>query len=92
MHPSYNIIFKSIPKSHSHIGNNYELVEKLNSRMIDEHQQQDSLDVISLFTNVPTELAIKGIGRRWHHIEKNTSIPYKEFLAGIHLVLDSTFF
>ncbi|KAL6419173.1 hypothetical protein ACFW04_014050 [Cataglyphis niger] len=51
-----------------------------------------SLDVISLFTNVPNDLAIRGIGKRWHFIEKNTSIPYKEFSAGVRLVLNSTFF
>ncbi|KAL6418752.1 hypothetical protein ACFW04_014247 [Cataglyphis niger] len=51
-----------------------------------------SLDVVSLFTNVPIELTIKSIEKRWHHISENISILYNEFLTGIRLVLDSTYF
>ncbi|KAL6417030.1 hypothetical protein ACFW04_014738 [Cataglyphis niger] len=87
----YNIIFESIPKSSSHVSNSYDLINKLNSKILEKHYQLASLDVISFFTNVSNELAIKGIGRRWHFIEKNTAIPYKEFLAGVRLVLNSIF-
>jgi len=41
---------------------------------------------------VPLELAIEGIGKRWHLISRTTDIPYTEFIAGIRLVLNSNFF
>lgn len=40
-----------------------------------------SLDVTSLFTNVPVDLAVVAVMNRWLHwsyIEKNTKIPKNE--------------
>ncbi|XP_018364720.1 PREDICTED: uncharacterized protein LOC108762281 [Trachymyrmex cornetzi] len=51
-----------------------------------------SLDVVSLFTNVPLELAMKALSNRWGHIEKNCKIPKEEFLKAVQLILDSTYF
>lgn len=39
-----------------------------------------SLDVISLFTNVPIDLALIDIRNRWSYIKKHTSIPMDEFI------------
>ena len=51
-----------------------------------------SLDVVSLFTNVPIELSIESILKRWNDISGGTSIPKDEFIIGIKLVLNSTYF
>jgi len=51
-----------------------------------------SLDVISLFTNIPHELAIEGINNRWHFIEKETKISKTEFIDGVQFILNSTYF
>jgi len=51
-----------------------------------------SLDAISLFTNIPIDLAINSIVKRWDSISGGTAIPMKEFITGIRLVLDSTYF
>jgi len=51
-----------------------------------------SLNVGSMFTNIPIELAVDSIKKIWHLIKNNTSIPYEEFLIGIRLVLNSTYF
>jgi hypothetical protein len=48
--------------------------------------------MVSLFTNIPMDLVIKSIKKRWNEIQTNTSIPLNEFLIGINMVLNSTFF
>jgi len=51
-----------------------------------------SFDVISLFINVPIELAINSIEKRWEHIEWHTKIIKSEFIAAIKFILSSTYF
>lgn len=52
-----------------------------------------SLDVISLFTNIPTGLAIiDSVCKRWDLIAANCSVPRDEFISAIRFVLNSTFF
>jgi len=45
-----------------------------------------------LFTNIPEELVIEGINKRWEHIEKETRISKIEFIDAVRFVLNSTFF
>ena len=49
-----------------------------------------SLQVTSLFTNVPTELVLKDIDRRWPLIKKVTKLQIDEFKKGINFLMDST--
>jgi len=51
-----------------------------------------SLDVVSLFTNVPTDLIGNSIVKRWDHIACNTALPLNKFLIAISLITNSTFF
>ncbi|XP_071640871.1 uncharacterized protein [Temnothorax longispinosus] len=82
----------SIPKASSHIKDSFQLVNCLNGSFLDDNYILVSLDVISLFTNVPTDLAIDSICNRWEHISKNCDIPKDEFVLAVRLILDSTFF
>lgn len=66
----HEIIQKNI--SFCHISNSFQLIEKLSSITLEEHYDLLSLDVVSLFTNVPTDLAIEGIKERWSSISLNT--------------------
>ena len=88
----HKILYKSLPKANSHIIDSFDVVKKLNSMPIDENFKLISLDVISLFTNVPLDLAVESIDKRWNYIERNCDIPKNEFLTGIRFVLNSTFF
>lgn len=54
----YNILQKSFPESFSHIENSFQLMEKMSHIRLEGDYDLISLDVISLFTNVPTELAV----------------------------------
>jgi len=51
-----------------------------------------SLDVTSLFTNIPKELVILAIEDRWEFIQKNTKLSLSQFIYAIDLVLGSTGF
>jgi len=50
----YTIIKKNVPAATSYITNSRHLIDQLNSTWIDPSQKLASLDVVSLFTNVPT--------------------------------------
>lgn len=65
------MISENILKSDSNIIDSFQLIDKLNGLQIDLDYVLISLDVISLFTNVPIELAVESISNRWEHISKN---------------------
>ncbi|XP_067208525.1 uncharacterized protein [Linepithema humile] len=54
----HNVLHNSIPKPDSHIKNSFQLIDMLKDKIIDDDTDLVSLDVVSLFTNVPSELAI----------------------------------
>lgn len=83
----HDILFKNLPNPNSHIENSFALTKKLNNMFLDDHYELISLDVVSLFTNVPLELVTSGIAKRWHFIKNNTSIPYNEFLISLKLII-----
>jgi len=82
----------SIPLPQSHIGNSFELVEKLKNIHIEDKFSLISLDVISLFTNIPIDSAINSITDRWDFISTSCNIPKDEFLRAVRFVLESTYF
>jgi len=87
-----DIITNSIPKPKSHINNSFDLYKILNCKHINANEVLFSLDVTSLFTNIPVELAIEGVLNRWNFIAPNTRIPKEEFVGALKFVLTSTFF
>jgi len=86
------ILQVSLPTASSHIDNSLDLIHKLESLYIPHNCILVSLDVISLFTNVPIELVIDILEEKWSFIEKHSTIPKGEFFNAINLVLHSTFF
>lgn len=87
----HKIMFKSFPTAHSHILNSFQLVN-ISDIFINDNFTLISLDVVSLFTNIPIELAIDSICKRWGFISINCSLPLPEFISTIKFVLNSTFF
>jgi len=89
----YKIIAKNIDKSFSYIENSYQLVQKLNKLpLVNDRFDLVSLDIISLFINIPLNLALKSISNRWSYICRGTKIPKSEFLNARKIILDSIFF
>lgn len=67
-------------------------MNKLSHVNIEDGFSLISLDVVSLFTNVPTDLAIESISSRWQYLSGKCDISKSEFLNGVKLILSSTFF
>jgi len=88
----HNILFKTIPKADSYIKNGFQLIDKLKRLYITGEYKLISLNVISLFTNVPIDIVVDCVNEQWNFISKECSLPKNEFLGAIRFVLDSTFF
>jgi len=86
------IISESLPKATSSIDNSFELYNTLSKVSLPESHILVSLDVVSLFTNVPLHLAITSINNRWNFIEKFTKISKEAFISMIKFILSSTYF
>jgi len=49
-------------------------------------------DVVSLFINIPLDLVLNGVRRRWDFIKHYTQISLEPFIRALEFVLSSTFF
>ena len=88
----HNILVKSIPKAKSYIKNSFELVEKLKRLHTTDQYKLISLNVKSLFTNVPVDVAMDCINEHWIYVSGDCPLPREEFVGAIRFILDSTFF
>ncbi|KAG5324769.1 GTD2A protein, partial [Pseudoatta argentina] len=68
------------------------LAQKLRGIWLKTNYSLISLDVISLFTNIPLDLVIESVTNRWNYIKKSTTIPEKKFLIALELVLNLMYF
>ncbi|KYN50004.1 hypothetical protein ALC62_00031, partial [Cyphomyrmex costatus] len=84
-----NYLMRIIP---SFIKNSIDLINKIKNVKLESNSSLVSLDVVSLFTNIPLDLATDSVVRRWDLISKNTKIPLEEFIIAFKLILNSTFF
>jgi len=87
-----DILQKSIPNPNSYIKNSLHLVNQLEGKVIDDQHTLISLDVVSLFTNVPVELVVDSVTKRWDLISQKTKIPLEQFIIAIRFIMESTFF
>ena len=81
-----------IKKPKSHINNSFELKEKLVDLTIPADCILVSLDVSYLFTNIPYELVINSLEKRFKDIHFNSKIPFQEILETTKFLFDNTFF
>ena len=88
---SHKVISSSIPASTNNITDSFHLVKKLSGMHLEENYILVSLDVVSLFTNIPIDLAINSLYKRWEHLSKNCNIPKEDFLSAVRFVLESTY-
>jgi len=77
---------------HSCWKNSNVLINKIQNIHIPDNYVLVSLDVTSLFTNVPIDKVLNIIDMKWPLIEHYTSIPKNEFLEATKFVLNSTYF
>ena len=79
----HNIIIKTIPKADSHIENSFKLVKELDDRRLSDEFQLMSLDVVSLFNNVPIDYAMDCIKDYWRFISRDCCLLEEEFIKAV---------
>ena len=67
-----HIMFETIPKE-NYIKNSLQLVKDLKGIRIDNNYKLILLDVVSLFTNIPLDMAIDCVNNNWNFIKKNVT-------------------
>ena len=68
------------------------MLKKIHNLTILPDEVLVSLDVTALFTNIPQELVMQAIEKRWYYIAQFTKFSLTQFLHAIELILSSTSF
>lgn len=89
----YTKILKNVTgKTRKSIKNALDFREKIKSSKLPEGYVLISLDVVSLFTNIPNELVLKAIDLNWFKIKKHTTLPKAQFVNGLKMVMENGVF
>lgn len=87
-----NILSNIINNNPHYIKDSFHFKNFINSITIPENHSIFSLDIVSLYTNIPNELIINVITKKWSKISEHTKIPKQEFLNAIKLVVNTNYF
>ena len=82
----------SLKSPASYIDNSLKLKEKINDIKIPSDFDIISLDVVSLFTNVPKNLVVQSIEKRWTQLHNKINMSCTEFIEVIKFILNNNFF
>lgn len=92
--PTYNlaaflhdILNKSIQRPKSHVKDSWTFVNNIRHKNICDANIMISLDVTALFTNIPIDLVMKAVEKRWIQITLNTELTLQQFLHALEVVL-----
>ena len=80
-----------IPPPLSHIKNSYHFFKKIDKTKIPNNHIMISLDVSSLFTNVPLNLVIVSLDKNYHKIHNNCKFPFTEIIDAIKFLYNNTY-
>ena len=69
-----------------------DLKKELEDLVVDDDHVLLSLDVSSLFTNVPCDLVLKSLDRRCQLIRNNCRIPFDEIISCTKFLFENTYF
>jgi len=87
-----NVLGVSVKRPASHTRDCWTFAKKIKGATIESDTILLSLDVASLFTNLPKELIMQAIENRWSDIQKNTKFTLTQLKNAIDLVLSLTGF
>lgn len=87
-----SILQNIINRNNYYIKDSWHFRDKMKNKTIPEDHVLVSLDVVSLYTNIPTELALEVVEKRWNILQAYTSLPLEEFLDAVRMTLTSTYF
>lgn len=75
-----------------YIRDSFQLAEIMNNRRIPQGFVIISLDVVSLFSNIPLHLAVDVVTKKWEQISRQCAIPLDRFIELIEFVFNNTCF
>lgn len=81
-------ILKNLIMDDFNIKNSLELKNKLEKLSLEKDEILISLDVVSLFTNIPIHLAISNIMEQWNKLQNHTKIPRPQFFKILRFCLE----
>ena len=88
-----NILSKIVGNLPYHTVDSWQFCREIKNVQIDDDSLRlVSLDVVSLFTNIPINLALQVLDRRWEEIKIHTNIDRNDFLHAVSFVLESNVF
>jgi len=87
-----NILANILGNNEYHIKDSWDFHNFIKDKKIPNDHILVSFDVVSLYTNIPIELAMQSISEKWSLIKNHTTIPKNEFIEATKLCLSSTFF
>ena len=82
----------SIKKPKSYVKNSFTFMDSIKNLTIPDNHILLSLDVTSLYTNIPLKLLIDGLDKRSIPISKTSPIPLNEIIDAITFLFDNTYF
>lgn len=86
------ILSNIINKNPYYIKNSFDLKSSLDKLQIPLNHKLFSLDIVSLYTNIPTDTVPTLLNSKWHLIEPHTTIPKIEFIKAVQLTLETCYF
>ena len=87
-----NILTNILGNTEHHIKDSWDFHNFIKNKTIPKNLTLVSFDVVSLYTNIPTELAVNVIKEKWNIIKNYTTIPENTFIEITKLCLNSTYF
>lgn len=73
------------------VKHSFEFVDRISNVIIPPNYKLVSLDVQSLFSNIPKQLVLDTIDKLWQKIKQHTNIPKDIFFNILSLIFDSSF-
>ncbi|XP_055523086.1 uncharacterized protein LOC129717253 [Wyeomyia smithii] len=86
------ILGKLVGKTEFHVRNSFDFAEEFSRVQVPDGYVMYSLDVVSLYTNVPVEEVYECVEERWGELQEHTTIPWNSFKEAMKTVLDASFF
>lgn len=88
-----NVLKNIVGNTENSIKNSWEFSEFIKHQNVPKNYKLISLDVVSMYTNIPINLAMEMITtKKWKEIKQHTNLPKQEFLEAAKLCLNSTYF
>ncbi|XP_053686392.1 uncharacterized protein LOC128735934 [Sabethes cyaneus] len=81
-----------VGKTEHHIRNSFDFADEISRFRVPDGTVMYSLDVVSLYTNIPTDKVYEYVEEKWSELQRYTTIPFESFKIAMKCVLEASFF